>query len=97
MRPAFPSLKYLSDAALARNLCGASSVTVIYTEERRSGVASFRMSRFGDVSHLYAGGRERRLRHGSVRCIHGLTSGMTDGRFDLNIYYVSLSLHSADK
>ena len=28
------------------------------TEERRSGVASFRMSSFGDVSHLYVGGRE---------------------------------------
>ena len=35
-----------------------SSVTVLYTEERRSGVASFRMSSFGDVSHLFAGGRE---------------------------------------
>ena len=35
-----------------------SSVTTIYTEERRKGIASFRVQSFGDVSHLYAEGRE---------------------------------------
>ena len=49
----------ISPMQLWHGTCAApSSVTVLYTEERRSGVASFRMSRFGDVSHLYAGGRE---------------------------------------
>lgn len=32
-----------------------SSVTTLTTEERREGVAVFRMSSFGDISHLYAG------------------------------------------
>lgn len=31
-----------------------SSVTTIYTEERQAGTASFRMTAFGDISHLYA-------------------------------------------
>lgn len=35
-----------------------SSVTTVYTEERREGIASFRVSSFGDISHLYAAGRE---------------------------------------
>ena len=35
-----------------------TSVTTLYTEERREGVAYFRMSSFGDLSHLYAGGQE---------------------------------------
>ena len=34
-----------------------SSVTTIYTEERRPGIASFRASSVGDVSHLYACGQ----------------------------------------
>ena len=33
-----------------------SSITSVYTEERRSGIASFRISQFGDQSHLYAKG-----------------------------------------
>lgn len=33
-----------------------SSVTELATEEREQGIASFRCSRFGDLSHLYAGG-----------------------------------------
>ncbi len=33
-----------------------SSVSVFYTEERRSGIASFRAQTIGDTSHLYAGG-----------------------------------------
>ena len=35
-----------------------TSVTTIYTEERRQGIASFRVSAFGDISHLYAAGVE---------------------------------------
>jgi len=35
-----------------------SSVTTLVTEERREGVASFRMLAFGDTSHLYAAGAE---------------------------------------
>lgn len=34
-----------------------SSVTTVYTEERRPGIASFRASAVGDVSHLYARGQ----------------------------------------
>lgn len=34
--------------------CAApTSVTTVVTEERREGIASFRMSAFGDISHLY--------------------------------------------
>ncbi len=33
-----------------------TSVTTLCTEERREGIAYFRMSGFGDISHLYAGG-----------------------------------------
>lgn len=35
-----------------------SSVTVISTEERRPGIAIFRASQVGDLSHLYAAGME---------------------------------------
>ena len=35
-----------------------SSVTTIYTEERREGVAVFRAASIGDVSHLWAAGEE---------------------------------------
>lgn len=35
-----------------------SSVTTVYTEERRPGIAAFRVSAFGDISHLYAHGAE---------------------------------------
>ncbi len=34
-----------------------TSVTTIYTEERRPGVASFRAAAVGDISHLYAHGQ----------------------------------------
>lgn len=38
--------------------CAApSSVTILNTEERQKGYAYFRMSTFGDTSHLYAAGR----------------------------------------
>lgn len=35
-----------------------SSVTTVITEERRKGIASFRINGFGDISHLYANGEE---------------------------------------
>lgn len=35
-----------------------TSVSTLYTEERRSGIAAFRCTGFGDVSHLYAHGEE---------------------------------------
>lgn len=35
-----------------------TSVTTLYTEERRKGAAAFRMAGFGDISHLYAAGEE---------------------------------------
>lgn len=39
--------------------CAApTSVTTICTEERRKGIASFRINSFGDVSHLYVAGEE---------------------------------------
>ena len=44
---------------LWHGLCAApSSVTTLTTEERREGIASFRMNSYGDVSHLYAKGEE---------------------------------------
>lgn len=38
--------------------CLPSSVTTIYTEERVQGIASFRATQIGDLSHLYAKGEE---------------------------------------
>jgi len=35
-----------------------SSVTTLVTEERRRGIASFRMNSYGDVSHLYVAGEK---------------------------------------
>lgn len=49
----------ISPMPLWHGTCAApTSVTTLYTEERREGIASFRMASFGDVSHLYAAGRE---------------------------------------
>lgn len=49
----------VSPMILWHGMCAApSSVTTIYTEERREGIASFRMSSFGDISHLYVAGEE---------------------------------------
>lgn len=43
-----------SPMVLWHGFCAApTSVTTVMTEERREGVASFRISRFGEVSHLY--------------------------------------------
>lgn len=45
----------ISPMVLWHGMCAApSSVTTVVTEERRRGTASFRMSSFGDISHLYA-------------------------------------------
>ncbi len=42
-----------SPMLLWHGLCAApSSVTTVYTEERRQGIASFRVWRYGDVTHL---------------------------------------------
>ena len=52
-------LAHVSPMILWHNFCAApTSVTTAITEERREGIASFRVSGFGDTSHLYAGGRE---------------------------------------
>ncbi len=45
----------VSPMPLWHGMCAApTSVTTVITEERRKGVASFRVNAFGDVSHLYA-------------------------------------------
>lgn len=49
----------VSPMILWHGMCAApTSVTTIYTEERREGIASFRVNTFGDISHLYAAGEE---------------------------------------
>ncbi len=46
----------VSPMPLWHGLCAApTSVSTIYTEERREGIASFRMACFGDTTHLYKG------------------------------------------
>lgn len=52
-------LMNVSPMILWHHMCAApSSVTTVYTEERRKGKAIFRVAAFGDISHLYAGGEE---------------------------------------
>lgn len=47
----------ISPMVLWHGFCAApTSVTTLVTEERRRGTAAFRMSAFGDISHLYANG-----------------------------------------
>ena len=47
-------LLHISPMVLWHGTCAApSSVTTLITEERRPGIACFRMSSFGDISHLY--------------------------------------------
>lgn len=49
----------VSPMILWHGMCAApTSVTTINTEERRKGVASFRIASFGDISHLYVAGEE---------------------------------------
>lgn len=44
---------------LWHGFCAApTSVTTVVTEERQEGIAYFRTTQFGDVSHLYMGGEE---------------------------------------
>lgn len=44
----------VSPMVLWHGLCAApTSVTTLVTEERRPGIASFRMGSYGDISHLY--------------------------------------------
>jgi len=44
----------ISPMVLWHGTCAApTSVTTLVTEERREGIAAFRMSAFGDISHLY--------------------------------------------
>ena len=50
-------LMHVSPMVLWHGTCMApSSVTTVCTEERRSGIAFFRVSSLGDTSHLYARG-----------------------------------------
>lgn len=52
-------LMNISPMVLWHGLCAApSSVTTVITEERQEGIASFRVSAFGDISHLYAADQE---------------------------------------
>lgn len=45
----------VSPMILWHGFCAApTSVTTLITEERRKGIAAFRISAFGDISHLYA-------------------------------------------
>lgn len=49
----------ISPVILWHGFCAApTSVTTLITEERREGTAYFRMSAFGDISHLYAAGEK---------------------------------------
>lgn len=44
----------ISPMSLWHGLCAApTSVTTVVTQERRKGIAEFRMTAYGDVSHLY--------------------------------------------
>ena len=52
-------LLHISPMLLWHGVCAApASVTTLVTEERRKGIAHFRMTAFGDTSHLYAEGME---------------------------------------
>jgi len=52
-------LLHISPVLLWHGACAApTSVTTVVTEERRPGIAHFRMSAYGDTSHLYIAGQE---------------------------------------
>jgi len=52
-------LMSISPMILLHGLCAApSSVTSVLTEERREGIANFRMNSYGDVTHLLAAGEK---------------------------------------
>jgi len=49
----------VSPMIMWHGFCAApTSVTTINTEERREGIASFRVSSYGDISHLYVANEE---------------------------------------
>lgn len=49
----------ISPMALWHGTCAApSSITTLVTEERRQGIASFRMGSFGDTAHLFMAGEQ---------------------------------------
>lgn len=49
----------VSPMTVWHGFCAApTSVTTVITEERRRGIASFRINGFADISHLYAAGEE---------------------------------------
>lgn len=61
----------ISPMALWHGTCAApSSVTTVVTEERREGIASFRMLGFGDISHLYANGEPPSFSARFRECYH---------------------------
>ena len=52
-------LAHCSPMIFWHNFCAApSSMTTVITEERREGIASFRINAFGDISHLYVEDQE---------------------------------------
>ena len=52
-------LLHISPVLLWHGTCAApTSVTTLNTEERREGIAHFRMSSFGDISHLYVANQD---------------------------------------
>lgn len=57
----------VSPMVLWHGLCAApSSITSIYTEERRKGIAGFRVNEFGSTAHLYVAGEKHPLQRGFV-------------------------------
>ncbi len=49
----------VSPMILWHGFCAApTSVTEVWTEEREQGTASFQVSKFGDISHLYVHGEQ---------------------------------------
>lgn len=64
-------LLHLSPMVLWHGTCAApASVTTVVTEERREGAATFRMSAFGDVSHLYCHGEPPAFAARFRECYH---------------------------
>ena len=52
-------LLQISPMILWHNFCALpTSITSIYTEERRKGIASFRVNEFGSTAHLYVAGEK---------------------------------------
>jgi len=52
-------LLHISPVLLWHGACAApTGVTTVNTEERRDGIVHFRMSAFGDISHLYIADQE---------------------------------------